>query len=250
MVVLAAIPESSMGLIQLETVAAPKFQQADYPMNHLYQQFTYVDFADIMWDAASETWKQISYSKIQKCGTIGMAGYGLLSLMTTYLEGAAQFLSDAIRQNLQLRVDLPAAYNSNVSQIQGEPLTTGETVITDHVRSIVRECLQEADTSPVVISEVTANVDSESTKDCEVVEEDIDTNSKAMEEDMPLMEDSLDGDSLDDHGSDSGQRFAVESEEMVSFTEHARINAWKTPEVIKKAANSGIPPGWGVPQQE
>lgn len=62
-----------------------------------------------------------------------------------------------------------------------------------------------------------------------------------MEEDMPLMEDSLDGDSLDDHGSDSGQRFAVESEEMVSFTEHARINAWKTPEVIKKAANSGIP---------
>lgn len=45
------------------TPSAPKFQQADYPISHLDQQFTYVDFADIKWDAASETWKQQSYSK-------------------------------------------------------------------------------------------------------------------------------------------------------------------------------------------
>lgn len=44
--------------------------------------------------------------------------------------------------------------------------------------------------------------------------------------------------------SETGRYLAVESgglEEMMSFTEHARINAWKTPEVIKKAVNSGIP---------
>lgn len=67
-----------------------------------------------------------------------------------------------------------------------------------------------------------------------------------MEEDAPLMKDSLDQDedSLDELDSESGQYFAVESgdiEGMVSFTEHARINAWKTPEVIKKAGNSRIP---------
>ena len=66
-----------------------------------------------------------------------------------------------------------------------------------------------------------------------------------MEEEAP-MEGSLDEDahSLDDLDSESGQFFAVESgglEEMMSFTEHARINAWKTSEVIKKASNSGIP---------
>ena len=68
--------------------------------------------------------------------------------------------------------------------------------------------------------------------------------SKEMEEDAHLTEDSIDEDSLEDLGSESAQYFAVQPEgieEMVSFTEHARINAWKTPEVIKKAANSGIP---------
>jgi len=275
---LAAIPEFNMGLIQLDTVAAPKFQQADYPIGHLDQQFTYVDFADIKWDPASETWKQQSYSKeFQEVRS--RKGSRSAPIDTRSGRGPAQFLSDAIRQNLQLRVDLPGAYSSNATPYQGEPLTTGETVITDHVRSIVRECLQEADVqwissqesdingnyyekgykedeqalderddqaSPVVISEVTANADSESTKDGELVEEDIETNIREMEEEAPLMEGSLDEDehSLDDFDSESGQYFAVESgglQEMMSFTEHARINAWKTPEVIKKAGNSGIP---------
>ena len=69
-------------------------------------------------------------------------------------------------------------------------------------------------------------------------------SKELVEEDTPLMEDILDEDSSEDLDSESGQYFAVESEgaeEMVSFTEHARINAWKTPEVIKKAGNSGIP---------
>lgn len=70
--------------------------------------------------------------------------------------------------------------------------------------------------------------------------------SRELEEEAPLMEGSLDKDehSLDDLDFESGQYFAVESgfpEEMMSFTEHARINAWKTPEVIKKAGNSGLP---------
>ena len=67
-----------------------------------------------------------------------------------------------------------------------------------------------------------------------------------MEQDAALLEGSLDEDedSLDELDSESGHYFAVESgdtEELVSFTEHARINAWKTPEVIKKAGNSGVP---------
>ena len=65
-----------------------------------------------------------------------------------------------------------------------------------------------------------------------------------MEENTPLMEDDYGEDDLDDLGSESGHYFAIDPEgieEMVSFTEHARINAWKTPEVIKKAANSGVP---------
>lgn len=66
------------------------------------------------------------------------------------------------------------------------------------------------------------------------------------EETSPLMEGNIDEDehSLDDCDSETGQYLAVESgglEEMMSFTEHARINAWKTSEVIKKAGNSGIP---------
>ena len=43
--------------------AAPKFQQADYPISQLDQQFTYVDFADIKWDPVSESWTQIPYVK-------------------------------------------------------------------------------------------------------------------------------------------------------------------------------------------
>ena len=76
-----------------------------------------------------------------------------------------------------------------------------------------------------------------------------------MEDKASLKEGSLDDDgdddddeddehSLDDLDSESDQYIAVESgglEEMMSFTEHARINAWKTAEVIKKAGNSGIP---------
>ncbi|KAL9951583.1 hypothetical protein ACROYT_G044267 [Oculina patagonica] len=234
---LAAIPESDIGLIQLETVAAPKFQQADYPISHLDQQFTYVDFANIKWDPVSETWKQHPNSKEFKESQSHRGSRSASFDMRNGREEAAQFLSAAIRQNLQLRVDLPATYNNSVSLGQEEPFTTGETVITDHGDS-------DDQASPVVISEVTANVDSESTKDGEVVDEDIDTNSKEMEEDTHLMEDSLDEDSVEDFASESGQYFAVEPdglEELVSFTEHARINAWKTPEVIKKAGNSGIP---------
>lgn len=43
--------------------AAPKFQQADYPISQLDEQFTYVDFADIKWDPVSESWTQIPYAK-------------------------------------------------------------------------------------------------------------------------------------------------------------------------------------------
>ena len=43
--------------------AAPKFQQADYPISQLDEQFTYVDFADIKWDPVSESWRQIPYAK-------------------------------------------------------------------------------------------------------------------------------------------------------------------------------------------
>ena len=59
-----------------------------------------------------------------------------------------------------------------------------------------------------------------------------------MEEDVPVMEVMLDDDSMDN------LQLSPESsdmEEMVSHTENTRINAWKTPEVIKKAANSGVP---------
>ena len=45
------------------THLAPKFQQADYPLNQLDEQFTYVDFTNINWDPVSETWKQIPYAK-------------------------------------------------------------------------------------------------------------------------------------------------------------------------------------------
>ena len=68
--------------------------------------------------------------------------------------------------------------------------------------------------------------------------------SKEIEENFLLMEDEGDDSALDDLGSESAQYFPVDSErmeEMVSYTEHARINAWKTPEVIKKAAEKGVP---------
>ena len=68
--------------------------------------------------------------------------------------------------------------------------------------------------------------------------------SKEIEENFLLMEDEGDDIALDDLGSESAQYFPVDSEgmeEMVSYTEHARINAWKTPEVIKKAAEKGVP---------
>lgn len=42
---------------------APKFQQADYPINQGAEQFIYVDFGNIDWDPVSDTWKQIPYSK-------------------------------------------------------------------------------------------------------------------------------------------------------------------------------------------
>ena len=64
-----------------------------------------------------------------------------------------------------------------------------------------------------------------------------------MEEDVPVMEAMYDDDSVDNLEPETCQ-FSPESpdmEEMVSHTENARINAWKTPEVIKKAANSGVP---------
>lgn len=64
-----------------------------------------------------------------------------------------------------------------------------------------------------------------------------------MEEDVPIMEVTPDEDSVDNLESETCQ-FSPESpdmEEMVSYTENARINAWKTPEVIKKASNNGVP---------
>ena len=57
-------------------------------------------------------------------------------------------------------------------------------------------------------------------------------NNETVEEKGPI-EDTSDEDVITElHGLE---------EEMVSYTEHARINAWKTPEVIQKASNSGIP---------
>ncbi|PFX19137.1 hypothetical protein AWC38_SpisGene16452 [Stylophora pistillata] len=296
---LVAIPESDMGLVQLETIAAPKFQQADYPISYLDQQFLYVGFADINWDCASETWRQ-SYSKgfMESVGRKGSRGTTLEGCHNR--EEVAQFLSDAIRQNLQLRVDLSAAHNTDTISDIGEPVATGETVITDHVRSIVRECLQEADVKwtssyqpdindnhmydttgndeqpleenadnlsiPVVASEVTAHADSESNKDCEVLDDNTEVNRRESEENLLLMKDECHGIALDDLGSESAQYFPVSSkeieemvsyassesaqyfpvvsrgsEEMISHTEHARINAWKTPEVIKKATEKGVP---------
>ena len=41
------------------------------------------------------------------------------------LQGVSQFLSEAIRQNLQLRVDIPAAFNDTVSAYDGESFTQG-----------------------------------------------------------------------------------------------------------------------------
>ena len=41
------------------------------------------------------------------------------------LQGVSQFVSEAIRQNLQLRVDIPAAFNDTVSAHDGESFTQG-----------------------------------------------------------------------------------------------------------------------------
>ena len=41
------------------------------------------------------------------------------------LQGVSQFLSEAIRQNLQLRVDIPAAFNDTVSSHDRESFTQG-----------------------------------------------------------------------------------------------------------------------------
>lgn len=64
-----------------------------------------------------------------------------------------------------------------------------------------------------------------------------------MEEDLSVMEDTLDENSVDSLELDACQLSpdSPDMEEMVSCTENARINAWKTPEVIKKASNSGVP---------
>ncbi|XP_073227424.1 uncharacterized protein [Porites lutea] len=269
---LAAIPEPNMGLVQLDTVAAPKFQQADYPISQLDQQFAYVDFADIKWDPFSESWTQIPYAKELKEIQRQRASRSA-SLDSRNSKGVSQFLSEAIRQNLQLRVDIPEAFNDTVSAHDGESFTQGNTVITDHVRSIVRECLQEADVpwasstetdvnnnlnykeedywderekpiSPVDISVVTANIDSESAKDCCLVEDEIESNSKDMDEQGPEQDITLDEDAQDELESAESYLLSQGSpdmEEMVSYTENARINAWRTPEVIKKAANSGVP---------
>jgi len=155
-------------------------------------------------------------------------------------------------------------------------LLIGDTIVTDHVRSIVRECLQEADVqwtssheadvnnnyddeeshedekfldeqdslvSPIVVSEVTANVDSESAKDNQLVEEDIDDSSNKADEEVLVMEVPLREDSVDNLESETWHLSPEppDIDEMVSYTENARINAWKTPEVIKKASNSGVP---------
>ncbi|RMX53205.1 hypothetical protein pdam_00020636, partial [Pocillopora damicornis] len=232
---LVALPESDMGLVQLETVAvndknlssAPKFQQADYPINYLDQQFLYVDFADINWDCASETWrpshsKEFAESRSQK-------GSRSKTLNTSYdnREEVAQFLSDAIRQNLQLRVDLPAAYNTDATSAIGEPVATDSKLI-----AVMVVCKSKKLCTKSKIMDVTITKDSESER------------LKEIEENFLLMEDEGDDIALDDLGSESAQYFPVDSEgmeEMVSYTEHARINAWKTPEVIKKATEKGVP---------
>ena len=68
--------------------------------------------------------------------------------------------------------------------------------------------------------------------------------SREMDEDhISVMEVTFGADPADNLESET-RKFSSESpdmEEMVSYTENARINAWKTPEVIKKAANSGVP---------
>ncbi|KAK3716747.1 hypothetical protein QZH41_018227 [Actinostola sp. cb2023] len=96
-----------------------------------------------------------------------------------------KFLSEALQQTLKLRVDLPFASKPQTMDNQQDGQ---KALITDHVRSIVRECLEEAEVcwpdselkpemadedwtepertvhtgSPGPQSEVTAHVDSES----------------------------------------------------------------------------------------
>lgn len=68
--------------------------------------------------------------------------------------------------------------------------------------------------------------------------------SKDIDEQVPEQDITLDEDAQDE--LEPAETYLLsqgspDMEEMVSYTENARINAWRTPEVIKKAANSGVP---------
>ena len=67
--------------------------------------------------------------------------------------------------------------------------------------------------------------------------------SNKADEEVLVMEVPLRDDSVDNLESETWHLSPepLDTDEMVSYTENARINAWKTPEVIKKASNSGVP---------
>lgn len=274
---LAAIPEPNMGLVQLESGAAPKFQQADYPIRQWAEQFIYVDFRNIDWDPVSDTWKQIPYSKefkeIKKHKEGRSASLDSRSARDTF-----QFLSDTIRQNLQLQMDLPVASTGRSSPVDRETIRE-DTVVTDHVRSIVRECLQEADVHWTSSYSSDPNNDdcgeefngnnrfsdgranlvnpdfselrinsafSESVQDCQLSGEDSDnSSSKGTEGVLEVKTTRDDNHNLTDKLQPEIHHPSPDMDEMVSQTENARLNAWKTSEVIKKAAISRVPPRVG-----
>ncbi|XP_031561141.1 uncharacterized protein LOC116297119, partial [Actinia tenebrosa] len=291
---LVALPENHVGLVQIDTKAASRFQQADYSLHSKFDdQFYYVNFRHMEWDPKVAQWRFAS-------------GFSELSLnagnrrTTETNEEETRFLSEILQQSLKLRADLP--FTQKETPEEQDDKREGHVLITDHVRSIVRECLQEAEVewpdeekplnpeateieqtwteperveSPVSQSEVTVHVDSDSftaSHDLQVVDEESAEPSEVQEHwnvneriDAPIPRSTpyktfmrvshlINVDMYQPneryhhlHPSREGDvdrdpvGCSVHEEEMVSSTENARLEAWKSYELIKRDSSSGFP---------
>ncbi|EDO44320.1 predicted protein [Nematostella vectensis] len=355
---LVALPETHVGLVQLDSLAANTdthfvavvsssptlIQQADVNLkgDDLEGQFHYVNFKNKEWDTKMGPWKRSKEFYDYQAYNLGD------HRASTSSESEVRFLSEALQKSLQLQARVPPApIAREPSPANSKP--QGRTLINNHVRSIVRECLKEAELqwpesdlreetperaweeperteTPGVQSEVTANLDWESFTASRDAEEDHIEQSEDVEEEYgathasPYLEstwewsvqphspptdpnndqtspspelgycpDNTQGllepgfyENTQDHGSRSdihlppslyepallisshmdlnGNEFGVhksgsypyvsrpasrgdgvELEEMVTMTENARLDAWRSSEAMKIASSSGVP---------
>ncbi|EDO32281.1 predicted protein [Nematostella vectensis] len=119
---------------------APRFQQADVNLkgDDLEGQFHYVNFKNMEWDTKMGRWKRSKEFYDYQAYNLGD------HRASTSSESEVRFLSEALQKSLQLQARVPPApIAREPSPANSKP--QGRTLINNHVRSIVRECLKEAE---------------------------------------------------------------------------------------------------------